>query len=336
MGLRSHMPFYVKNLQGQSLLFWCEPAIENARSALWKYKYKNLEDGKELEFRTGLPDSYCECSLSGWEDETGWHLSVIGGGGENGNPYHLYRIDGMSLDTLNPPVAIKQTRTGFIYKDRLVFGDKDSRVYVIDPHQEQAIELPGMDILRVGYRSDQPDILLISCKWLLEDAICTVMYNLKTGEQYFVEVDGEPAYKPSILDTEIYYAQRISSGFEDRQIRYSEAISYTPCKLASVKSTYSIPPQESIIDVANRARASEPLSIEKHLSAAFVLSSELMHGYSYRMRFVGHLHEAEDESQEYPDLHLAIRTARKQFQINGTIPDWDYISNLLYTSVIKQ
>jgi len=73
--------------------------------------------------------------------------------------------------------------------------------------------------------------------------------------------------------------------------------------------------------------------VEKHLGAAYVLLTELndlpddevsrRQGFSRRLRAIGHLFEAEDESQEWPDLHNAIREARKAYQADGTMPDWD-------------
>jgi len=45
-------------------------------------------------------------------------------------------------------------------------------------------------------------------------------------------------------------------------------------------------------------------------------------GYAHRLRAIGHLFEAEDESQEWPELHNAIRAARKVYQADGTMPDF--------------
>lgn len=42
--------------------------------------------------------------------------------------------------------------------------------------------------------------------------------------------------------------------------------------------------------------------------------------YANRLRAVGHLHEAEDESQQFGDLHAAIRAAREAYQTDGTMP----------------
>ena len=78
--------------------------------------------------------------------------------------------------------------------------------------------------------------------------------------------------------------------------------------------------------------------VEKHLGAAYVLLTEARDlpagqaglsagqagGYAYRLRAVGHFFEAEDESQEWPELHAAIRAARKAYQADGTMPDWPF------------
>jgi len=65
---------------------------------------------------------------------------------------------------------------------------------------------------------------------------------------------------------------------------------------------------------------------EKHLGAALVLLTEAREGYAYRLRAIGHLFEAEDESQEWPDLHNAIREARKTYQADGTMPNWEALA----------
>lgn len=63
--------------------------------------------------------------------------------------------------------------------------------------------------------------------------------------------------------------------------------------------------------------------VEKHLGAALVLLTETREGYAYRLRAIGHLFEAEDESQEWAELHAAIRAARKAYQADGKLPDWE-------------
>jgi len=77
--------------------------------------------------------------------------------------------------------------------------------------------------------------------------------------------------------------------------------------------------------------------VEKHVGAAFVLLTELNDlpddrhaepsNLSRRLRAIGHLFEAEDESQQWPDLHNAIREARRMYQAEGVVPDWDALAS---------
>jgi len=76
--------------------------------------------------------------------------------------------------------------------------------------------------------------------------------------------------------------------------------------------------------------------VEKHLGAAYVLLTEAREGYAYRLRAIGHLFEAEDESQEWPALHAAIRAARKAYQADGTMPDWVALEALVGQARIAQ
>ena len=81
-------------------------------------------------------------------------------------------------------------------------------------------------------------------------------------------------------------------------------------------------------------RASCLECIDKHVGAAYVLLTETREGYAHRLRGIGHLHEAEDESQEFHDLHAAIRAARKAYQTDGTIPDWEALAQA--TEAVRQ
>ncbi len=69
--------------------------------------------------------------------------------------------------------------------------------------------------------------------------------------------------------------------------------------------------------------------VEKHAGAAYVLLAETRDGYAHRLRAVGHLHEAEDESQEWPALHAFIREARKSYQAAEVMPDWARLQELI-------
>jgi len=60
-----------------------------------------------------------------------------------------------------------------------------------------------------------------------------------------------------------------------------------------------------------------------------VLLAEHREGYPYRLRAIGHLHEAEDESQAWPELHDAIREARKSYQREEQVVDFAAFSKVM-------
>jgi hypothetical protein len=66
--------------------------------------------------------------------------------------------------------------------------------------------------------------------------------------------------------------------------------------------------------------------IDRGRSAAYILLAETRGSYAHHLRAIGHLREAEDESKEFPDLHATIRTARKAYQGEGAIPDWEALA----------
>ena len=80
---------------------------------------------------------------------------------------------------------------------------------------------------------------------------------------------------------------------------------------------------------AKPARKSCVECVEKHLGAAMVLLAEAQDGYTEnRLRAIGHMHEAADESRQWSELSQAIRAARIAYQREGAIPDWEAIALL--------
>jgi len=98
--------------------------------------------------------------------------------------------------------------------------------------------------------------------------------------------------------------------------------SHRPCKHCDKKpmrvEQVETPPRPSCLEC-----------VEKHLGAAMVILSEIHDGYAYRLQFIGHLHEAEDESQQWQPLHDLIRQSRKTYQQQGTVPDWELLARTL-------
>lgn len=325
--------------QGKLVLFYCRSGPEDVdasnASRRWKL-WVAVEDQPPRRLETGLSDELTKCSPTAWYDDTGWHVTFIAGGASESPLYRLYRMDGLDLDHLSQPVTIHPTRAGFVLGDRLVHADPENLIHVRQPSGDFDIELPGAFIYRVSYRADEPDTLLISGAWQTERDVFALEYDLRTGEQHLLECDGLPAYKCAILDDLVLYAQRIGEHFEARQIRTPSTLSRHPinaalrrqpgqvqpvvtqptgdcgCRGRSQTNTTPLSPGNessqaeassaiySTADTAPVTRTSCLECIEKHLGAAYVLLTETRDGYAHRLRAIGHLHEAEDESQEFP------------------------------------
>ena len=333
----SHMPFLFRDQEGSRILLYT--SIDSCeQNGCWKLHYC-VGDEAPRRLETGFSHNVVECSPTAWVDETGFHVSFVAGGGV-GDAYRLYRMDGVSLDTLSAPVSMRLARTGFVYKDRLAIGELQDLVHVHDANGDHKIEIPGAFIYRVSYRSDAPDKILISGDWIGEKAdVFCIEYDLSNDSQRFIECDGLPAYKCSIFENDVLYAKRTGNSFEDRCIVHGVDSGGIPCKIARriadgvAQSGIRISKSCGCRLNAREKREQNPTvrvscleCVEKHLGAAAVILSEIHNGYEYRLRFVGHLHEAEEESQEFSTLHEMIRQARKAYQLNETVPNWESLA----------
>jgi len=330
LGLMTHMPFLTPDENDQPVLIFCQ----TDESRVWKVHYRQ-PDGKTARLVTGLAADVSECSPTAWRDADGWHVTFIAGGAKPDPLFHLYRMDGPALDAMGKPVIVRPTRAGFVYGGRTVEADLANLIHVRQPSGEFDIELPGAFIYRVAYRADRPGTLLISGQWQTEDDVFTLEYDLATDQQNVIECDGRPAYKCTILGDQLLYAQMVGEHFESRRIASALATSRRAVNTAVRRQPSQVEPivtqpmgkcgcrGRSAPNGVAATRASCVECVEKHLGAAYVLLTETLDGYAHRLRAIGHLHEAEDESQEWQELHAAIREARKAYQADGTMPDWE-------------
>lgn len=92
--------------------------------------------------------------------------------------------------------------------------------------------------------------------------------------------------------------------------------------------------QEDLIIYEPEKSVTRPSCLEcviKHFSASLVLSSEILAGYDeYEYLFIGHLHEAHEEAQEFPKLYTALVDARRKYQREKTFPDFEKISKIIF------
>lgn len=346
-GIMTHMPFLTTGPDGERVLFFCRADEKR----IWKAHYV-MGNGPVMRLETGLDDDVCECSPTAWCDESGWHVSFIAGGKPENPLFHLFRMDGPALEWLSAPVAMLPARTGFVYRDRLVYGDPEDLVHVREPAGDACIELPGATLYRVAYRADLPERLLVTGQWAEGDLparsaqageFFTLEYDLVTGRQHFIECDGVPAYKCTVLGRTVIYAERIGENFESRRLKEAEAVNVRPANAAvrrlpePVAAIDSAPAakkcgckaKSAVVQTTAPTRPSCLECVEKHLGAVYVLLAETADGYAHRLRAIGHFHEAEDESQAWPALHTAIRSARKVYQTDGRMPEWEALGKLV-------
>lgn len=327
------MPFLASTLEGGEVLFFCR-AEEGYRWQIWMAE----ENAVARRLEIGLPGSLVMHSPTAWQDEAGWHVTFLAHGLEADPPSHLYRMGGPSLEQLEAPVAVRQTELGYVHRGRVVWGDHPSTVRLEDEKGTRVIELAGAILLRVCPRSDALDRILLSGRWPREAEVFTLEVDLETGRQRFVECDHGPALEASILgDAFVYRAPK------SMRLEVSRAPRYRTVRAALVRRQEPVVPEGQGGPCSCKGARLVPVEppdlpptrlsclecVEKHLGAAYVLLTETRSGYAHRLRAVGHLHEAEDESQAWGSLNQAIRAARRAFQVMGLIPDWARLQGLV-------
>ena len=327
------MPFLAQALGGGEVLFFCR-ADEGCRWQLWYA----VDEAGARPLETGLPGDLVAHSPTAWQDEAGWHVTFLAHGPEAYPPSHLYRMEGSSLEQLGVPVALRQTELGYVHRGRVVWGDHPSTVRLEDDHGTRVIELAGAILLRACFRADAPERLLLSGRWAREAEVFTLEVDLETGRQRFVECDHGPVLEASIRGDSFIYrgseSQRLEVGREPRFRTGRAALVRRPQPVmlegqggsCGCKGARLVPVEPPDLPPT---RLSCLECVEKHLGAAYVLLTETRAGYAHRLRAVGHLHEAEDESQEWGGLHRAIRAARRAYQTMGLIPDWARLQGLV-------
>ena len=200
----------------------------------------------------------------------------------------------------------------------------------------RVIELAGAAIVRVSYHGADPDRLLIAGQWIREGEPFTLDFDLRTGQQGFIGSEQGPVQECAFLEDLFLYRL---PGVEVLQTLGRPR--FRPVRAAVVRRpSITFPVQEGrqgscgcrggravpIEDVLLQpgpgpTRPSCLECVEKHLGSAYVLLTEARNGYAHRLRAVGHLHEAEDESQAWAALHRAVGVARRAYQVHGAMPD---------------
>ena len=76
--------------------------------------------------------------------------------------------------------------------------------------------------------------------------------------------------------------------------------------------------------------------VQKHIGSAEILITEMKDGYKYMTRAVGELYQAEDESQDWTELHEFIRSERIEYQTKLAMPAWETLNQMITDILIKE
>jgi hypothetical protein len=217
-GDMTHMPFLAPRQQKRRVLFFCKAD----RPKIWKLHYEDERGVHRV--NTGLPDDTVECSPTAWLDDTGWHISFIGGNTPANRRYYLYRMDGMTLDSLAQATVVIKTGAGFVHNERLVYT-REGTVFIDDGQNKiRTINFQNHRIYRVSYRPDEMETLIITAHDVQKNKIYVIEHDLVTNNENIIACDGKAAYKCAILGTEIIYADKFGPGFEQRRIKTGKSI----------------------------------------------------------------------------------------------------------------
>ena len=310
---------------------------------------------------TGLPTGSCECSPYAFRDGDGKIIVEWFGGvpdAEGRLIYHRYRMTGDDWSHLAAPVQMddRPRMIGFNAPEFRAEATPRGIELLNKRDGTTAILKDGLGaVCRLSYDAAAPNRLLLT--GVYQGRTASFIHDLSTGRTLRVRCDGKDVYKFTCLPNGgIVHAVKGTGEdrrlcvdtptLEDQDVPAIAADHPEPAQLdaavAAARHTLLATPhptkapirkpcgcggkQSAAARVTPVTRPSCLECVEKHLGAAWVLLAEQRDGYPHRLRAVGHLHEAEDESQAWPELHDAIREARKAFQREGKMPDFPAIS----------
>jgi hypothetical protein len=210
----------------------------------WKLFHCSWSDRQQpQQIATGLAAGAVECSPAFYRDADGLHISFIGGvPTQQCFDYKLYPMSGAAWDSLSAaePFDNRETWAGFL-SQRYVCFSSSNRLELTrrDTNEQFLLECPLSRILRVTYRADDLDSLLITGVATDENEQ-TLLYKIDTTETFEVRTP-DSVYKSSINGDQIVFAQQGDDDFEDRQLQHGsytlEAVTNGVTRVAATSTT---------------------------------------------------------------------------------------------------
>ena len=184
-----------------------------------KWKIHELMGDEWCRIETGLPADATECSPFAWYDDNKdeYHLTFIGGASLFSLPFRLY-------DRVNDGEfrEITYASVGFQWKQTTVHGNSSNEFDVEQRMERRHFVLNGVKyIYRLTHDVNNPRMILASCK-TENDEIHTYGIDIFNRDCHELLVDGNPTYKPCLIDGKCAYAVKCGEDFEDREIRVTD------------------------------------------------------------------------------------------------------------------
>ena len=211
VGAASHMPFASPDPGNgfSAREFCCLPV-----NGVWKIH--QFRDGSWVRVDTSMPEDAVECSPAAEFADGKWHLTFVAGGAVTRRMFRLYHI--CDLDGGNPPVMLCPADTGYLQKDRLVWGARSGGFNIECPTRNIRASFRDAEYLyRVTYDPFDPRCLLISGQKFDGTLFSRVFYPWRLELKNLV-ADGHVAYKAAFWHDRCFYCERFGPGFEDRRI----------------------------------------------------------------------------------------------------------------------
>ena len=208
---KTHMPFATYD-DGIRREFGCVMIRD-------KWKIHELVDGEWKRITTGLPEDATECSPFAWYNADGsFHLTFVGGASVFSLPFKLYEMSFANGEVHE----IVRASVGYHWKNTTVHGDGSNEFDAESDGERRHFTLKGVSyIYRIIPDARNSRTILASCQ-LENEEIHTYAIDEFTGECNELMADGQPTYKPCLLDGTCAYAVKCGEDFEDREIKVTE------------------------------------------------------------------------------------------------------------------
>ncbi len=192
----------------------------------WKI---HIFDGEWRRIPTGMPEDATECSpFAEYDPKTRkWSATFIAGGSLTDRDkmrFALYRIPNLARPKAE---RILYADAGYYWKGLLFHGGRIGGIDIETERHRRHLELKGVEYLyRLTNNADDPAEILVTGQRPGGD-VFTWAIDLRQRTVDDLQTEGQPLYKPCVIDGEWFTARR-DGGFEERHIARVEKLDRMP------------------------------------------------------------------------------------------------------------